>query len=98
MSWEDILKEFTPSAESNEYFKLIELLDYIIENYPDKADNAKSVKKDIDKILDEHYDTWRDKMDKKLSDLAQYVTRGNSNTLRDTYTKLSSDLVNRLFN
>jgi len=96
MSWEDILKEFTPSAESNEYFKLIELLDYIIENYPDRADNAKSVKKDIDKILDEHYDGSKS-MNKKLSDLAQYVTRGKSNTLRDTYTKLSSDLVKRLF-
>ena len=96
MSWEDILKEFTPDEERNEYFRIIDLLDYIIENYPDRADNAKSVKKDVDKIIDEHYE-MRDIMNEKLSKLAQYITRGKSNTLRETYTALAEDLVDRLF-
>jgi len=96
MSWEDILKEFTPNSESNQYYKIIELLDYVIENYPDKADNAKSVKKDIDEILDEHYKAY-DKISKKLSDLSKYITRGKSNTLRDTYIELAEDLTNALF-
>jgi hypothetical protein len=101
MSWEDILKEFTPNSESNQYYKIIELLDYIIENYPDKADkssssNAKSVKKDIDELLDEHYKAY-DKMSKKLSDLSKYITRGKSNTLRDSYIELADDLANALF-
>jgi len=96
MSWEDILKEFTPNSESNQYYKIIELLDYIIENYPDRADNAKSVKKDIDEIMDEHYKAY-DKISKKLSDLSKYITRGKSNTLRDTYIELAEDLTNALF-
>ena len=96
MSWENILKEFTPNSESNQYYKIIELLDYVIENYPDKADNAKSVKKDIDEILDEHYKAY-DKISKKLSDLSKYITRGKSNTLRDTYIELAEDLTNALF-
>ena len=96
MSWENILKEFTPNSESNQYYKIIELLDYIIENYPDRADNAKSVKKDIDEIMDEHYKAY-DKISKKLSDLSKYITRGKSNTLRDTYIELAEDLTNALF-
>lgn len=96
MSWQDIIKEFTPNSESNEYYKLDELLDYIIENYPDKADNAKSVKNDIGALLDEHYGA-QDRLRKKLLDLSQYITRGKSNTLRDSYTNLANELVDALW-
>ena len=96
MSWETILKEFTPNSENNEYHKIIELLDYVIENYPDKADNAKSVKNDIEALLDEHYGA-QDRLRKKLLDLSQYITRGKSNTLRDSYTNLANELVDVLW-
>jgi len=96
MSWETILKEFTPNSESNEYHKIIELLDYIIENYPDRADNAKSVENEIDALLDEHYEA-RDKLRKKLLELSKYITRGKSNTLRDSYTNLANELVDVLW-
>ena len=96
MNWEDVLKEFTPDRESNEYYKIMELLDYIIENYPDKANNARSVKKDVERIVDEFYE-MRDIMKEKLSKLAQYITRGKSNTLRDTYTEYVEEMLERLF-
>ena len=96
MSWEDILKEFTPDEERNEYYRIMDLLDYIIENYPDKANNAKSVKKDVERIVNEFYE-MRDTIKEKLSKLAQYITRGKSNTLRDTYTEYVEDLMKRLF-
>ncbi len=96
MTWEGVLKEFTPDGESNEYYKIMELLDHIIENYPDKANNAKSVKKDVERIVDEFYE-MRDTMKEKLSKLAQYITRGKSNTLRDTYTEYVEEMLERLF-
>ena len=96
MSWKDIVKEFTPNSESNEYYKVIELLDYIIEKYPDRADNAKSVRKEIEALLDEHYEA-EDRLRKKLLDLSQYITRGKSNTLRDSYTNLANELVDALW-
>ena len=96
MSWKNILKEFTPNSESNEYHKIIELLDYIIENYPDRADNAKSVGNEIDELLDEHYGA-EDRLRKKLLDLSQYITRGKGNTLRDSYTNLANELVDALW-
>ena len=80
----------------NEYYRIMDLLDYIIENYPDKANNARSVKEDVERIVDEFYE-MRDAIKEKLSKLAQYITRGKSNTLRDTYNEYVEDLMERLF-
>lgn len=92
MSWEDILKEFTPNSEDNEYYQIISLLDYIIENYPERASNAEKVKKDIEELLDKHYE-----LRNKLLDLSQYITRGKSNTLREKYIELAHNLIDRLY-
>lgn len=92
MSWEDILKEFTTNSEENEYHQLISLLDYIIENYPEKASNAEKVKKDVEELVDKHYE-----LEEKLLGLSQYITRGKTNTLREKYTELASNLIDRLY-
>ena len=99
MSWQDIIKEFKPDSDDNEYYQLIGLLDYTIANYPDRADNAEKVKKDLEEILDTYYkeiEATITNTENKLNALSQYITRGNSKTLRDTWDSLIIDLMERL--
>jgi hypothetical protein len=99
MSWQDILKEFKPDTTKGEYFQIFELLDYIIATYPDRAENAEKVKKDYEKIIDTYYETRNSNDDNtvnQLNNLSQYITRGKSKTLRDTWDNLITALLESL--